>query len=100
METFFSDCPDAAVELSLLSHEYGHFTLKHDGIIQRGTAELCEKEFQMESDAWDEGERVLKSIEFEAWDIFQKYRKLGLDGYYDGFIDLFSNFGSLVSYKR
>ena len=86
---FVQSSSDPSADLSLLSHEYGHYLLKHDGIIKRSTAEECAMEFEIETDAWNQGELFLKTLGFEDWCVFGKYRKLSLNMYYNGLTTLF-----------
>lgn len=87
-------------ELSLLSHEYGHFSLNNVGPISRKSVEECQQEFKIEFDTWSEGERVLKSLGFNGWEVFNSEREVSLHGYYDGFKSCFPDFVPSIPYER
>jgi hypothetical protein len=102
IDQFIAGTCDPLRELSLLSHEFGHYSLKNVGPTQRASLEDCLREFQIEFEAWDEGRRILSSLvpaKFD-WSIFDEERKNSLDGYYDGFKGLFPSFLPLKPYVR
>jgi hypothetical protein len=97
---FVNGCLDYSKELSLLSHEYGHYSLKHNGQVIRQTVDDCRTEFQIEVNAWNKGEQTLAAVGFGDWKSFKSWKKRSLDGYYDGFKAKFQDFTPTAPYDR
>jgi hypothetical protein len=96
---FVQGCTDFVNELILLSHEYGHFLLNHEGIIKRCTIDACFLDFEGELDAWEKGEEVLANLGFVDWQSFQILKDKSLKSYIEGFNGLFPGFRELVKMK-
>lgn len=100
LDNFISKSEGLPRELSLLSHEYGHYKLGHNYNNTRKTREDCLDEFNQEIAAWDEGKNVLTQFNVSDWDVFESVRKNSLDCYFDGFTNLFPEFPKTVTYRR
>ncbi len=100
VEQFIGGASDLEKELSLLAHEYGHYSLNNIGPIQRSSLEDCQREFQIEFDTWSKGKKTLESLGVTDWAVFNEERRKSLDDYYDGFRSLFPNFSPLTPYSR
>jgi hypothetical protein len=96
IERFVSESPNPAKELSLLSHEYGHYTeqfTNRRGIgFDKWTIELCRAEYRREITAWNVGKALLEQLGFKDWSVFEDTKKTALKTYADGFRNCFPEF--------
>lgn len=85
---------EPTTETILLAHEFGHFRSwerqtqterdRHEEIVQTERALTPSEQHEIlaeEETAWTFARRELQLQGFEGWDVFDKYREIGLEGY-------------------